>query len=100
MLRRPPRSTRTDPLFPYTTLFRSLHITFDTYIRKTLDMLIPGKTLPSVFGAGSPKQNAGDLETKGFDLSVNWKDMRELDGKPFSYRIGVDRKSTRLNSSH
>src|SRR3546814_1769367 len=25
MIRRPPRSTRTDPLFPYTTLFRSRH---------------------------------------------------------------------------
>src|SRR3546814_1007589 len=25
MSRRPPRSTRTDTLFPYTTLFRSLH---------------------------------------------------------------------------
>src|SRR3546814_16707317 len=25
-IRRPPRSTRTDPLFPYTTLFRSLHM--------------------------------------------------------------------------
>src|SRR3546814_10011526 len=25
MLRRPPRSTRTDTLFPYTTLFRSQH---------------------------------------------------------------------------
>src|SRR3546814_4340493 len=25
MVRRPPRSTRTDTLFPYTTLFRSLH---------------------------------------------------------------------------
>src|SRR3546814_11983396 len=25
MLRRPPRSTRTDTLFPYTTLFRSLN---------------------------------------------------------------------------
>src|SRR3546814_15862104 len=25
MLRRPPRSTRTDTLFPYTTLFRALH---------------------------------------------------------------------------
>src|SRR3546814_12768493 len=24
MIRRPPRSTRTDPLFPYTTLFRSM----------------------------------------------------------------------------
>src|SRR3546814_8231916 len=26
MIRRPPRSTRTDSLFPYTTLFRSSHI--------------------------------------------------------------------------
>src|SRR3546814_6802859 len=26
MIRRPPRSTRTDTLFPYTTLFRSLQI--------------------------------------------------------------------------
>src|SRR3546814_9353843 len=26
MIRRPPRSTRTDTLFPYTTLFRSCHI--------------------------------------------------------------------------
>src|SRR3546814_9582887 len=26
MIRRPPRSTRTDTLFPYTTLFRSLEI--------------------------------------------------------------------------
>src|SRR3546814_8443743 len=27
MIRRPPRSTRTDTLFPYTTLFRSVHFT-------------------------------------------------------------------------
>src|SRR3546814_11125264 len=27
MIRRPPRSTRTDTLFPYTTLFRSVHRT-------------------------------------------------------------------------
>src|SRR3546814_1088047 len=26
MIRRPPRSTRTDTLFPYTTLFRSIYI--------------------------------------------------------------------------
>src|SRR3546814_16368368 len=26
MIRRPPRSTRTDTLFPYTTLFRSCHL--------------------------------------------------------------------------
>src|SRR3546814_5163868 len=27
MIRRPPRSTRTDTLFPYTTLFRSIRVT-------------------------------------------------------------------------
>src|SRR3546814_11603419 len=32
MIRRPPRSTRTDTLFPYTTLFRSLGGQFDRSI--------------------------------------------------------------------
>src|SRR3546814_11826500 len=30
MIRRPPRSTRTDTLFPYTTLFRSLNYAWPT----------------------------------------------------------------------
>src|SRR3546814_6889227 len=33
MIRRPPRSTRTDTLFPYTTLFRSLNL-FDSGRRR------------------------------------------------------------------
>src|SRR3546814_13762778 len=35
MIRRPPRSTRTDTLFPYTTLFRSLDILGDDQQRTT-----------------------------------------------------------------
>src|SRR3546814_10451192 len=31
MIRRPPRSTRTDTLFPYTTLFRSLDVLIANY---------------------------------------------------------------------
>src|SRR3546814_20036002 len=31
LIRRPPRSTRTDTLFPYTTLFRSRRNTFASY---------------------------------------------------------------------
>src|SRR3546814_17334955 len=31
MVRRPPRSTRTDTLFPYTTLFRSKHVLYNLY---------------------------------------------------------------------
>src|SRR3546814_11706650 len=32
MIRRPPRSTRTDTLFPYTTLFRSLGLLFERFL--------------------------------------------------------------------
>src|SRR3546814_4361993 len=41
MLRRPPRSTRTDTLFPYTTLFRSAFnaVDFDDLIRLPLQLL-------------------------------------------------------------
>src|SRR3546814_14182609 len=34
MIRRPPRSTRTDTLFPYTTLFRSLIENFVAFIER------------------------------------------------------------------
>src|SRR3546814_4058596 len=36
MIRRPPRSTRTDTLFPYTTLFRSLKSTDGHYRTKLI----------------------------------------------------------------
>src|SRR3546814_3608863 len=35
MIRRPPRSTRTDTLFPYTTLFRSGRSVFDRFWART-----------------------------------------------------------------
>src|SRR3546814_16351988 len=38
MIRRPPRSTRTDTLFPYTTLFRS-DTRFDTMFRSILSRI-------------------------------------------------------------
>src|SRR3546814_10725118 len=37
MIRRPPRSTRTDTLFPYTTLFRSLAIARRYLVKRQLD---------------------------------------------------------------
>src|SRR3546814_11909653 len=40
MIRRPPRSTRTDTLFPYTTLFRSTGMGKD--VRMSIDRLDPG----------------------------------------------------------
>src|SRR3546814_3831892 len=48
MIRRPPRSTRTDTLFPYTTLFRSaaLPVRFPVTLPVTFPVRLP-VTLPS-----------------------------------------------------
>src|SRR3546814_13626917 len=40
MIRRPPRSTRTDTLFPYTTLFRSLDMNYEIVARINQDLCI------------------------------------------------------------
>src|SRR3546814_11356589 len=43
MIRRPPSSTRTDTLFPYTTLFRSVQLISAAEIKpKAIDWLWPG----------------------------------------------------------
>src|SRR3989442_10854200 len=75
MIRRPPRST----LFPYTTLFRSL-IVF-------------------AHGSGFPFADAAahQLWTVGFpNVDAIHKEVEHTDITP----IKIDRKSTRLNSSH
>lgn len=66
-----------------------LQVSYDWYRRTTTNMLIPGKTLPSVFGASSPLQNAGDLVTQGFELSLKWQDNGKLAGKNFGYNFGI-----------
>src|SRR3546814_19029971 len=40
MIRRPPRSTRTDTLFPYTTLFRSRWVRHSMHIKRCEEMKI------------------------------------------------------------
>lgn len=53
---------------------QKFNLSFDYYIRNTVDMLAPGMELPSVLGASAPKENVADLQTKGWELSVNWND--------------------------
>lgn len=60
--------------------------TFDWYQRDTKGMLGPVDEYPSVVGATAPLQNAADLRTKGFELSVNWRDQI---GK-WGYSIGFN----------
>src|SRR3546814_11501556 len=59
MIRRPPRSTRTDTLFPYTTLFRSVAqlfaSEFDGYVLTHAgETLPPGAALHMLLESGIP----------------------------------------------
>ena len=64
-----------------------LNSTFDYYIRETLDMLGPGAELPKVLGTDAPEQNVADLESKGWDCNIEW---RENINDDLSYSIGVN----------
>src|SRR3546814_13642932 len=104
MIRRPPRSTRTDTLFPYTTLFRS-QVDDDTVIPQQVEVQrgdsrgvgYRERTTQVVAHValrcgGSASRDHGGLVAVA---------VSELGGA--ARRRGVvvaDRKSTRLNSSH
>src|SRR3712207_7166294 len=76
MIRRPPRST----LFPYTTLFRSCRV-----CRALLQMSMPNLLVDLHFA---------DLRRRGGAA------IRTRVGVVAEPALGIDRKSTRLNSSH
>src|SRR3546814_11398788 len=99
MIRRPPRSTRTDTLFPYTALFRaggegggavtSGTITF-TAVDGVGSVAIGGVTLnPGALPQTISSDGTGTLVVTGYNY-----DPATGEGSV------ADRKSTRLNSSH
>src|SRR2546430_11920584 len=85
MIRRPPRST----LFPYTTLFRSAEKYMKEYCgRVPLILKLNGKTnIPEDAEAVSP-------------AFASVEDAVRLGADAVGFTMYVDRKSTRLNSSH
>lgn len=64
-----------------------LTASFDYYVRYTDGMLALGKELPNVIGVSEPQENAANLKTKGWDLSLAWRDQFNLAGSPFSYGV-------------
>src|SRR3546814_20074038 len=103
MIRRPPRSTRTDTLFPYTTLFRSTSLfvlpcetqglallTYPTVDdRRAADLKFAGVMLPADALLGKAGESQASLEQM----------LDEGAAAVCAEALG-DRKSTRLNSSH
>lgn len=63
-----------------------LQTEFNVYWRTTSDMLM-SQSLPEVLGVTAPKMNLGSLITRGWELSMSWRDNI---GKDFSYSIGFN----------
>src|SRR3546814_13080901 len=118
MIRRPPRSTRTDTLFPYTTLFRSIlrraprrahaEARGAGFLRlpglrqhvvgaHQLLRLDPGVVALRLRAVGAVLGAAAGLDRQqGADLDFGGVEMRAM----HAGGTEQDRKSTRLNSSH
>ncbi len=67
-----------------------LTATVDGYIRRTKDMLTGGAELPNVLGTSEPLENAADLKTTGWDLTVSWRDNVKLAGKTLNYGLSFN----------
>src|SRR3712207_7632120 len=88
MIRRPPRST----LFPYTTLFRSIEATV-----KSLPKPTPKRIEDVVSDTIRKKIEDGQFD----ECDLTMRDIHEVGEAIREALIGfLDRKSTRLNSSH
>src|SRR3546814_8477357 len=115
MIRRPPRSTRTDTLFPYTTLFRSFGLGNEAFdqmeeppaavdkafqqffridVRLRAPLIKPGFRTRDLFRGRHPEQ--GQI-IEAFEMRAF---LAELLAALDIDQRREDRKSTRLNSSH
>src|SRR3546814_6499414 len=119
MLRRPPRATRTDTLFPYTTLFRSrplLHLGRGNRFASA-EFCCGGRECGLLFARVTARKlrielakdrenlRFADFVEEGFRARPPMIGCLDLEQRP---KLGLeavfptarDRKSTRLNSSH
>ena len=59
----------------------------DAYIRTTTDMFTVGLTLPAVFGATAPRGNYADLETKGWEAVLSYRDKVNIGENPLNFSL-------------
>src|SRR3546814_2935156 len=108
MIRRPPISTRTDTLFPYTTLFRAF---MDLYDKAQMDWHDASSAVASVGRANKGRLSTQEIDLKAWDRDnaqmvdsfiETGSDLLSMLTKDsvIAARARADRKSPRLNSSH
>src|SRR3546814_8203195 len=119
MIRRPPRSTRTDTLFPYTTLFRSFWMwvmgflgASTSYIESTLAQIYKVKDAEGRYRGGPAYYIEKAMGLKWYAMAfavatiaaagflMPGVQANAIADSAANVCAGRDRKSTRLNSSN
>src|SRR3546814_9764653 len=112
MRRRPPRATRTDTLFPYTTLFRSLVPAAEQGESFAYALSKQTPTPPSAVKQGRvpgrgelpPPEGRMPPSADSIRSDVSYRTFQPTMGRKYCrtslLSASTDRKSTRLNSSH
>src|SRR3546814_20868530 len=96
MIRRPPRSTLTDTLFPYTTLFRS--VLLGDRRSGVIDLPHASRHLAGIRHGAHRSEHRGHEHADRNLLALDRREHRA--GLELADGDRLDRKSTRLNSSH
>lgn len=70
---------------------------FDYYVRNTKNMVGNAPELPNILGTGVPKTNNTDLQTTGWELSIEWKDLLK-NGLSYGARLMLSDSRTKITS--
>lgn len=73
--------------FDAQALNNRLAVNFDWFQRDTKDMIGPAPQLPVILGVGVPKTNNTDLRTRGWEVTISWRDNINSD---MSYSVGFN----------
>lgn len=73
--------------FDAQALNNRLSVSFDWFQRTTKDMIGPAPELPLVLGVGVPQTNNTNLRTRGWEVTIGWKDRINDD---MSYNVGFN----------
>src|SRR3546814_4534454 len=99
MIRRPPRSTRTDTLFPYTTLFRSDHVA--AYLGWVSHAISDGTGLVKLDERFAPPSTAlGVLGMPGHRSEEHTSELQSLMRISYAVFCLKKKKKTNRNTHH
>lgn len=71
----------------FSMLKERLFFSYDRYTRFTNGMFAKSQELPNVYGAPSPRTNSADLKTRGWEMTLYWRDQFKIGNNDFGYGV-------------